>query len=138
MLVSITLLQGCNMRPWSVELNNVVTHYEKEGDSQKIAAAKYLLKNMPGHFATTGDYEFCYAELQSVLESRTLTWNERLDSIEKVEAKWATRIKNVPVEDAVSSDYLIKDIDAAFNQWRNGEWAKHLDFNLLEVRLRKR
>lgn len=130
MLISITMLQGCNMRPWSKKLDNVVTHYEKESDSQKIAAAKYLLKNMPGHFATTGDYEFCYAELQSVLESRTLTWNERLDSIEKVEAKWATRIKYVPVEDAVSSDYLIKDIDAAFNQWRNGEWAKHLDFNL--------
>ena len=124
----IMILQGCNTHPWGKELDNVVTHYEKEGDRQKIAAAKYLLKNMPGHFATTGDYETCYAELQSVLKSSTLSWKERLDSIEIVEEKWAARIKCIPVEEVLTPEYLIKDIDVAFEQWRNGKWARHLDF----------
>lgn len=111
------------------ELEKVLEHYRKSDstDGLKLAAAEFLIKNMPGHRSLTGDYAaYC----------------------EKIDSLWTPDGKNVPLSEAepiseyyskdftyqydidiMSADFLIKNIDMSFDLWRNSQWSKHLSFD---------
>lgn len=52
-----------------------------------------------------------------------------LDSLEALKEKYDGRIYYDFDLNYISADYLIHDIETAFDQWRNGEWARHLTFD---------
>ena len=112
------------------ELERVLVYYE--GDGQKLEAAKFLIRNMPGHysFADTTEVKPYYDAVDSVLTAMAGrgVWEVR-DSLVKVDHRFA-RLDPETVEDvrAVKADFLIRNIDSAFVQWKKGYWARHLDF----------
>jgi len=108
------------------ELENVLQHYNKTGDREKYAAAEYLILNMPGHKSMSGDYVSYYKLADSIL-SQNRSATETLDDLEAL-ASDVSNIKYTNDIETITSEYLIRDIDHAFTQWREGEWAKHLNF----------
>lgn len=114
------------------ELEAVLDHYAD--DAEKLAAAKFLISNMPGH------YSFADAGLMAHYHQRAdsfITANPQIsifdlcDSIDAIAAETGAD-KALKVSDCklITADYLIDNIDRAFEQWRGNPWLRHLDFDL--------
>ncbi len=108
------------------ELERVLRHYEEEGDAEKLEAARYLILNMPGHQSMRGDVEGFYRDVRTMLRH---TKTGIRDSIDLISSRYEGNIHFEYDVRCIKSDYLISDIDAAFSQWRDGDWAGHLDFD---------
>lgn len=110
-----------NNRP---ELEKVLTHYA--GNPEKQAAACFLIENMLHKFGYTG------WQLDSILPVLALGAKERYIQKETI-AKWnAIPFYMLPKAfDAktITSDYLIENIDLAFDVYKKYPWNRHLPFN---------
>ena len=136
-LISVSLL-SCNTRMHSTyrfagnnkdELHSVIQHYTAEGDQQKLQAAKYLISNMPGHYSMTGDYQEYINELRTFLDTTDKVTKELKIALEEISTRYNARINYKPDVYEMTSDYLIRNIDTAFEHWRQNEWASYLTFD---------
>ena len=109
-------------------LERVLEYFEKTGDKEKIAASRFLIGNMPGHKSMRGAYEEYWDEADRTLSASDGSLSI-LDSLEALKEKYDGRIYYDFDLNYISADYLIHDIETAFDQWRNGEWARHLTFD---------
>ncbi|MCF0195677.1 MAG: transglutaminase domain-containing protein [Bacteroidaceae bacterium] len=117
-----------------VELEKVLTHYVD--DSLKLEAAKFLIRNMPGHFSyaysdTTTIMRYA-SSIDSIVESMKdeIDFNIVRDSIDSMANKLGIdTLHKVQDCQIVTSEFLIQNIDAAFYDWQHGTWAQHLDFD---------
>ena len=110
-----------------VELEKVINHYRDEGDTQKLEAAKFLIKNMPMHCSLTGDLESYYDAAEGVLNSGK-KGTVLLDSLQYTARSFGGRIHLEEDVKAITAEYLIDNIDLAFSAWRDGPWARFLSF----------
>lgn len=112
------------------ELEKVLEHYQN--DSLKLEAAKFLIRNMPGHYSLADSLINRYSDIVdstlNVMKNHSV--DEIKDSLEVITDKFCTIVNNktVPDVEVITADYLIKNIDAAFAQWQKGQWATHLNF----------
>ncbi|MDJ1473283.1 discoidin domain-containing protein [Xanthocytophaga flava] len=124
------------------ELLKVINHYQKPADSLKLKAAKFLIENMKGHASFAGD-ELKYVDVFS--DSLHSMWKpENIIEI-KSEDERENLIKNIVytlnmgkrleklqvVEDIeiIKADYLIENIDLAFQAWQTYPWSKNVSFD---------
>lgn len=106
------------------ELEKVLQHYEN--DSLKLKAAIFLIENMPEYYSYDG----------AVLDSMkaALATGEQRGYVEpEVKNKWIgysyrglPKVYDVKV---ITADYLIKNIDLAFEVWQKRPWGKYLMFD---------
>lgn len=118
-------LAGAN-RP---ELEKVLAHYEKNPDPLKLEAARFLIQNMPGHRSYVGkEIINYYKEMDQILSvDTTLEYKNKI--IEEIITKYPyTDFQTAKDIEIISSDFLIRNIDSAFDKWENGLWAKHMNF----------
>ena len=114
------------------ELEKVLAHYAD--DSLKLKAAKYLIVNMPGHYSyADSDMSYRYAlVVDSVVNHMKdeTDYNVIRDSIDNCAMKIGMDTLRKEFDSRlVSSDFLIKNIDEAFDDWQNGAWARHIGFD---------
>ena len=113
------------------ELETVLRHYRSEdNDPEKLAAAKYLIVNMPVHYSYSGnEIESFYDEALDIMHSGVSPERQR-DSISRLFVEKYSHLSGSIVSDVriMDADYLIYSIDQAFDQWRNRPWARHLSF----------
>ena len=112
------------------ELRRMLTeHYASDAEKQQAAA--WLLDNMQYHgtvrSALQDEY---YNKLTRIAHSTVYPECEPLiyglaDSVYAVPDKGFRRMADA---DAVTAEYLIGNIDHAFDRWRNGNFARHLSF----------
>lgn len=113
------------------ELESVLNHYAS--DSLKLEAAKFLIRNMPGHYSYVDTaIARCYAHaVDSVVTCMKgeKDFNVIRDSIDSIAKSLGmdTLQKDFDCR-LITADYLIRNIDEAFCDWINGPWAKHIDF----------
>lgn len=114
-----------NNRP---ELEKVLEHYS--GDSLKYKAAVFLIENMPGHYSYAGDEVLDYYELGKIIFSSNLSPVQQRDSLLKLSEEQFANMGSNTVQDIniIKGDYLIKNIDDAFDLWETKPWAQHLNF----------
>lgn len=112
------------------ELERVLRHYTS--DSLKLEAAKFLICNMPGHYsyADTVRANRYYNSVDSMFDC---FHGQPMDSIRMEINSLARRwnVAGIPkVMDIriISADFLIRNIDEAFRQWREVPWCRHLTF----------
>lgn len=108
------------------ELEHVLKHYKQ--DSLKYQAACYLIEHMQG----------CYSYKDTRIDSlKSLRWmsvahNEKawLDSVTGIwggfSYLFSPKVYDVRV---ITADYLIKNIDHAFEVWNKQPWAKYYTFD---------
>lgn len=111
------------------ELEKVLEYYKKDADPLKLKAAEFLIENMPGHRSYTGDaIENYYKELDLVLNMDTTVGykNEAIQAI--VHGYMKVHFQEEEDVKIITADYLIHNIDQAFDLWKNGERLKHITF----------
>ena len=54
------------------ELEKVLSYFESTGDREKVAAAKYIIGNMPGHISMWGEYESYWKDADRMLSASVL------------------------------------------------------------------
>jgi len=114
------------------ELENVLRHYQRLGDEQKLEAARFLIRNMEGHgFILTAFYdkdgneiEFEALDYPNFKEAQAA-----LDALEQEHGELDYDSKRFDADlEKITAEYLIENIELAFQAWREKPWAKDLTF----------
>jgi len=117
----------------SSELEKVFANYQNPEDSLKLKAAYFLIGNMDDKHSyskfhllapdsTVIDFDI---DDFSNYEQQRLAW----DSLERVYGEIDfKRCLNIKDYDTISADYIINNIELAFQSWTQNPWSKHLDF----------
>lgn len=110
------------------ELMKVLEYYKD--NPEKLAAAQYLIENMPGHESYLSDRIHDYYDIAYDVLSSDLTPVQQRDSLLHVSDNCFSGIGYNTVCDLkiVKADFLIHTIDLAFEQWKKRSWAQHLSF----------
>lgn len=112
------------------ELEAVLEHYK--GEPLKLAAARFLIENMPGHYSYKKNKEIEeYYDIALQLTRSSLSPKEQRDSLLYLSDNQFFGLDKEIIEDAriITSEYLIQNIDKAFDAWRSERWAQHVTFD---------
>lgn len=120
------LEQAGSNRP---ELEKVLEHYKS--DPEKLAAAQFLIENMPAHISYRDSTIYKYYAIADNLLKSDLPHTVIRDSLLEVKNKLYPDLDRKPISDIriMTANYLIYTIDHAFSLWKNCEWAQHIDFD---------
>nr|WP_306562557.1 hypothetical protein [Bacteroides intestinalis] len=148
-IVYILLLTSCGHYPKEVEKallsagNNrenliaVLEHY-KSKDSEKYAAACFLIANMPYHksdvsLSIPSTYSHYFSKIDSIYQvNPNININDSIQQI--LAAEYATLLppkttigqKDIEI---LTKDFLILNIDAAFEEWHHSPLLRNLSFD---------
>lgn len=126
------------------ELKKVLDHYQQnKADSLKLRAARFLIENMPGHFSYDSSMLKVYRPMLIVYDSliRYREKHPELNLIKRMDSLWKHTLQahnlyadvySRPLQEdikSVSSDYLIRNIDEAFEAWQNNPYADSIPFS---------
>lgn len=108
------------------ELEKVISHYAN--NPQKREAAEWLIANMPGHAVmwSEGIQAFADSVMSSSLSQERA--NELYDSLRAVSH---TEEKRRDIE-SVQANFLIDNIDKAFESWETSPWRGEVNFDLFK------
>lgn len=120
-------MADCN---WA-EAEKVLAHYER--DSMEKEAAKFLIRNMPGHYSyvdTAVIVRYSHS-VDPIIETMKGTSSNSLQNSVNLCVKHfsLTNLKKCQDIKSISSTYLIKNIDEAFGSWQKVSWAAHISFH---------
>jgi hypothetical protein len=123
------LQQAGDNRP---ELEKVLSYYGKEKkDALKLKAVKFLIENMDAHYSFQSDAltEY-YLRMDSIfrLNSPDVRITNEQDSLLKLLERPHSYPKIIPDLKAVTADFLIENIELAFEAWKS-PWANNLNFD---------
>ncbi len=149
-LLLFFLFSGCSNIPPEVEdtlnkagknaaeLKKVIEHYKTLGDDEKLEAAYYLLKDMKYKYGKyPPDYSF-YLNLSAKVDSFKNVWDcqDRINKfIEKELNNYFNTQHNRQMPqikydiDIITAEFLISNIDLAFDVWKTKPWNKHINFD---------
>lgn len=131
LLVILIGVVACNSpkQKLAPELQKTIDHYSHStADTLKLKAAWFLINNMGDRYANDSkELRTYYVFLDSLFKNKRKT--NQLDNIYK---KYTIKFPNTnherfPDKKYIKADYLIKNIDEAFESWQK-PWAKHLSF----------
>ncbi len=113
------------------EMEKVLDHFSD--DSVKYEAAAFLIRNMPGHYSyadTTAITKYSH-EVDSIVTAMRDSSDYALrDSINSCTTKSDIRNQKKASDiETMKADYLIANIEEAFHVWKEGYWAKHVNFD---------
>lgn len=115
------------------ELEKVLAYYSKDKkDSLKYKAAVFLIQNMPGHYSySSNDYkkiEGYYRTIDSISTMRSFLSPDRLDSVYDAIKLRDENFEIIEDINIISSEYLINNIESAFNVWEDVSFSQQVDF----------
>jgi len=105
------------------ELEQVIKHYSTNPeDSLKLKAAEFLILNMPGKYAEY--YEAPWEDVATV----NLRWSSSMDKSRVLETyKIGDPVHKEDINH-ITANYLISNIDLAFQVWEEKPWGKDISF----------
>lgn len=112
------------------ELEYVLEYYKDNAD--KLACARFLIANMPAHYSYAGNaIDSYYAIAKQVFADTVLTPEQQRDSLLAVTDRSFADLPNHTVPDTriITADFLIRNIDAAYRQWKECPWARQAAFS---------
>ena len=115
------------------QLQAVLDYYTRFGDKRKLKAAEFLIANMPAHgfyevaLYDADGHEVPFNSLEYDNFEQAMAARERL---EREHGPLRSKRKtNEPDVRYITADYLIENIDTAFEAWRNDPWAAAVTFD---------
>jgi hypothetical protein len=111
------------------ELEKVLEHYiSNPGDSLKYKATRFLIENMPVHHYHQSNPAL-YAVMDSLNRSEAKTGEifVRFDSIKSILPKFSSKV--FPDLKSLTSEFLIRHIDAVFDIWEQAPWKEKISFD---------
>lgn len=106
------------------ELLKVLDYYKS--DSLKRKAAEFLIENMPGRIA----YHYKYIDsIQELKKEWIVNGFVKDEDLEKMEREWLKPEIRKDIE-YITADFLISNIDNAFQAWQERPWGKYIPFDV--------
>ncbi len=108
----------------------VVSHYSKEGDKEKIEAAHFLIDNMQYHYSKSSPLLDRYYEGIARVNEK-YSYPECIAEYEKLYSELGFNTNDITLvcdADVMDAPTIIHQIDMAFELWREGLWSRHLTF----------
>lgn len=119
------------------ELEKVLMHYENE--PQKLQAARFLIKNMPGHSGYDStimkNLKPVYGQLEAISIKynweRSAAWRKETNSLGVDFGKKQSLQPYAAEQDIkiIKADWLIKQIDLAFKAWQENVYTRNTSFD---------
>lgn len=120
--VKETLIFAGNNR---VELEKVLLHYQ--GDSLKLEAARFLLVHMKERYFYRGEgIDSVQQVLAEASHRQGFMERERRDKWSNFSYEGLPKVYDAQV---LTADYLIENIDLAFEAWQQSRWGKYCSFD---------
>ncbi len=110
--------------------DEVIAHYTRLGDAEKLRAARFLVDNMRLHsFKDSPVLDKYYAGIEQV--NKKYKYPACVEQYARLygELGRPADVKQARDADAMTAGELIENIDMAFADWREGLWARHLTFD---------
>ncbi|HZK03940.1 MAG TPA: hypothetical protein VFC94_05985 [Bacteroidaceae bacterium] len=110
------------------ELQKVLDYYHN--DSLKLEAAKFLISNMPGHYSFKSNNIEDYYKIGDTILRSLLSPLQQRDTLLRISREQFSYLEYDTIQDLhiISADYLIRNINLAFDLWLTKSWANHLNF----------
>ncbi len=142
LLIVASIFSACS--PWSSEtdkalkmagenreeLEKVLRHYnQNEDDSLKLKAAEFLISNMRNQYSLVGPG---IDSIQSVYKYAYGVYFPRRSAVYNSDSLVSRRNANINYEydiERISSNYLINQIESAFETYNKFEWCREYSFD---------
>ncbi len=139
LLLIVFLITSCNQIPHDVqavldksasnkeELEKVIKHYQSTGEKDKLKAAYFLIANMEGKYSEYYTYNQTIYDMFSKEKkhhARRDKFKKIVDSLKKVSVATPLIVHDI---DVITAQYLIENIDLAFEAWKE-PWACNYTF----------
>ncbi|MDE6459301.1 MAG: hypothetical protein K2K52_00510, partial [Paramuribaculum sp.] len=109
------------------ELEKVLRHYSKE--PEKLEAARWLILNMHSHYSVEGDEIDSLEKVYEPLLGYKVNFGLERETIEKWNKyPFYTLLRKDDIR-SLKADFLIDNIDRAYDDWKNLPWNKNLSFD---------
>jgi hypothetical protein len=96
---------------------------QRPADSLKLKAAEFLILNMPGKYSES--YEAPWEDVATV----NLRWSSSSDKQKVLDTyQLGNPVRKEDIEH-ITSEYLINNIDLAFQAWNDKPWGKYISFD---------
>lgn len=106
------------------QLERVIAYYGTDpADSLKLKAAEFLILNMPGKYSQY--YEAPWEDVATV----NLRWSSSSDKSRVLSTYQIGNLIQKNDIRHITADYLISNIDLAFQVWKNKPWGKYISFD---------
>lgn len=102
------------------ELEQVLEYYKH--DELKLRAARFLIANMREKFA------YVLSEADSVRQALRDTWADKKEVVQKWKRISRETLPKRYDAQIMTADYLIENIDIAFETWQEVPWGKYYSF----------
>ena len=109
-------------------LETVIAHYNQPKDSLKRQAAYFLIANMDDHYFYAGELTEAYDEI--IRNSERVNIPVLLTALDSLKGRYSQSLRYKQDVEVISAQYLIENINLAFEAWQR-PWAKHLTFEQL-------
>ena len=106
------------------ELSKVLEHYS--GDSLKLKAARFLIENMPYYYSYTGHILDSLKAIKASVDENGKLPDEKVNPLKGFNYTHLPKVYDAHV---ITADYLIENIDLAFDEWRKRPWNKYFTFD---------
>lgn len=129
MLFLFIAISLCSFGQQSEQLNKVLTYYStNKADSLKYKAAQFLIENMQHYKAPYGKAIESYKQKIHALTPPVSTkivkaaWQSSIAEHSPKEIQW------INDSDTISADFLIENIEQAFQAWETAPWHNQISF----------
>jgi len=112
------------------QLEIVLDHYRDS--PEQLAAARYLVENMPAHYSYSGnDIDLYYDLAWDIIQNRSLTPEMQRDSLLQVSDSMYRDLpsRTLPDLQVITAQYLIDNIDRSYRDWKERPWCRHVRFD---------
>lgn len=118
------------------ELEMVLGHYRRLRDPQKLEAARFLIANMSVHGFERHELTDADGKLLGFDARRFKTLDRAQQELDRLEALYpGAEFRRTRFErdvETITSEYLIENIELAFEAWHTRPWAQGLSFEVFK------
>ncbi|MBQ7238880.1 MAG: hypothetical protein IJS20_08820 [Bacteroidales bacterium] len=116
-----------------LELERALEYFEKQSDKRKIAAARFLVRNMQYHYTKTSKtLDEYYIALDSINRLTPTRWSvsSQQDSLYKALGRFPKQVLFDKYDtQTIKAKELIDHIERSFELYDNALWCRDLNFN---------
>ena len=106
------------------ELEKVLTYYKN--DPLKLKASYFLIENMPHYFSYTGHVLDSIKAIKANVDENGKLSDEIVNALRNFDYTDLPKIYDAHI---ITSDYLIENIELAFEEWEKRPWNKYISFD---------
>jgi len=110
---------------YKIKYSKAINHFQTQKDSLKLKALYYILNNLDDQFFFQARWLKAYNT--AISTNKEISVNDLIYKLDSIKMIYPTELEKIEDTKVITNDYLIRNIDRAFES-RNNKWANDLSF----------